>query len=209
MKIKAIISASFLYLSIVSFNANASLMEADLNTIGDGLLTIDSSTQLEWLDVTATMFLSVNEILSGAGGWVDLGFRYATTNEVQVLAGSAGLTDFSGTGSVEQFAAASFFISLLGNTSGNIFNDGTAGRAGIGDFGPDTVNVPVIIASGAGTGIADIINNTGATVSSGSTSFSAGSYLVRDQISPVPLPAAFWLFGSFLLGLLGFSKYKT
>lgn len=43
---------------------------------------------------------------------------------------------------------------------------------------------------------------------SDSVPYATGSYLVREVMSPVPLPAAVWLFGSGLLGLIGIAKRK-
>jgi len=44
------------------------------------------------------------------------------------------------------------------------------------------------------------------TFSSLNTGMDTGSYLVRDTVSSVPVPAAVWLMGSGLLGLMGFSR---
>ena len=49
------------------------------------------------------------------------------------------------------------------------------------------------------------------TVDESGSGYLVGSYLgteITTQISPVPLPAAAWLFGSALLGLIGYSKRK-
>jgi hypothetical protein len=35
------------------------------------------------------------------------------------------------------------------------------------------------------------------------------SYYLAGQINPVPIPAAVWLFGTALIGLVGFSKKKA
>jgi len=39
-------------------------------------------------------------------------------------------------------------------------------------------------------------------------SSTSSSYLVRDNISAVPVPAAAWLFGSGLIGLIGVARRK-
>jgi hypothetical protein len=62
--------------------AGATLIEVDLLAAGDRLITRDTNTGLDWLDWTATSNLSVSQILGGSGGWLSLGFRYATTSEV-------------------------------------------------------------------------------------------------------------------------------
>ena len=48
--------------------------------------------------------------------------------------------------------------------------------------------------------------STGVSTYAGDTSFGYQSGLAN--ISPVPLPAAAWLFGSALLGLIGYSRRK-
>ena len=50
--------------------------------VDNGTITLDTETQLEWLDLTATAGLSVNDVLAGAGGWLEQGWRYATGAEV-------------------------------------------------------------------------------------------------------------------------------
>ncbi len=69
---------------LCSSTAWADLIEKDLFSEGDGLLTFDTDTNLEWLDLTEVRMsmYTYDEILSDAGGWISLGFRYATTSEV-------------------------------------------------------------------------------------------------------------------------------
>lgn len=80
------------------------------NLITDGA-TLDDATGLQWLDVTVTthcdpqsvdpncgsVLNSVNDILAGAGpgvGWINDGWRYATTAEACDLVGKLGLAPF-------------------------------------------------------------------------------------------------------------------
>lgn len=42
----------------------------------------DADAQLAWLDVPETRNLSFNDVLTGAGGWLMSGWRYATADEV-------------------------------------------------------------------------------------------------------------------------------
>lgn len=62
--------------------ATGEIQELDLLAPSDGLLTRDTATNLEWLDLTATTNTSWAEIDSDAGGWLSLGFRRATGPEV-------------------------------------------------------------------------------------------------------------------------------
>lgn len=74
---KFILGASVLAASL-SFSANAELMEANLKENNDGLVTLDTNTGLEWLDITLTMGMSVNQVLNDDrfSGW-----RVATKEE--------------------------------------------------------------------------------------------------------------------------------
>jgi hypothetical protein len=69
-------------LTFVSFSASAALVDLiniDLKIAGDELITRDSNSGLDWLDLTETNGLSQNYILTqmGSGGLFD-GWRYAT-----------------------------------------------------------------------------------------------------------------------------------
>jgi hypothetical protein len=62
---------------------------------GDRLITLDSDTNLEWLNLSATANLSYLEVLAGAGGYSTThGFRYATGEEIALLLKHAGVTKF-------------------------------------------------------------------------------------------------------------------
>jgi hypothetical protein len=69
----------------------ASLLSVDLFAAGDGLLTRDTATGFEWLDLTATEGLSYNEFVAGAGGWASLGFVVARRTLVNDLYHHAGI----------------------------------------------------------------------------------------------------------------------
>jgi hypothetical protein len=70
----------------------ASLLELDyVAGSGDKRLTFDSSSNLEWLDLTLTKGQSVVQVEAGFGGYRANGFRYATGVEVLDLFASAGV----------------------------------------------------------------------------------------------------------------------
>lgn len=101
------------------------LSERDWSNTGDGLLTYDSSTGLEWLDLTVTLGNSIldTEALSFYGSQ----FRWATHTEIDDLLDSVIL----GSGARQSFVASSVanvtqFINLLGgyleiNSAGTTF----------------------------------------------------------------------------------------
>jgi hypothetical protein len=76
-------------------SAAALVLAVDLSQPGDGLVTRDTDSGLEWLDLTLTTNLSWNEVEAGAGGWLAAGWRRATGQEVCGLMGSFGFAPSS------------------------------------------------------------------------------------------------------------------
>lgn len=60
---------------------------------GDQLLTFDTDTNLQWLNLTATAGRSYNDVMSGFGGFTTKhGFGYADGGQIGELCGHAGIT---------------------------------------------------------------------------------------------------------------------
>lgn len=60
---------------------------------GDQLLTLDTDSNLQWLNLTVTAGRSYQEVLADFGGLMaSYGFRYATITEVTGLLGRFGIT---------------------------------------------------------------------------------------------------------------------
>lgn len=56
---------------ILSASASwATLIEVDLISAGDGLVSRDTLTGLDWLDLTATTDLSYDQVEADADGWI-------------------------------------------------------------------------------------------------------------------------------------------
>lgn len=118
---------------LLAQSAQAALLSGDLVTAGDGLITTDSRTGLEWLDLTATKGASYDAVAAGFGGYTTQnGFRFASLAEVNTLQASAleGKVDFVRlTSNVNDLLTAQYFAAaeinrLLGVTfpmSGNGF----------------------------------------------------------------------------------------
>jgi MYXO-CTERM domain-containing protein len=104
-------------------SANAALVSADLRNAGDGLVTRDTASKLEWIDFTETVGLSTTQ-LAGAGWWKDAGFRSATREEVLQLLSNAGLI-LTPRFITENLPAATQFVQLF-NTSGRACDNGVA-----------------------------------------------------------------------------------
>lgn len=68
---------------LISRPTAAILIENDFAMIGDGLLTLDDTAGLLWLDVGLTNDLSYNDVVLGIGNtWYAEGWRHATTGEM-------------------------------------------------------------------------------------------------------------------------------
>ncbi|MCZ6618525.1 MAG: hypothetical protein O7E57_10360, partial [Gammaproteobacteria bacterium] len=74
----------------LAVGANADLVITDDPVYGPGAVTQDTATGLEWLDLTKSRGYSVDEVLAGAGGFVNNGFRVASVEEVEVVFLAAG-----------------------------------------------------------------------------------------------------------------------
>lgn len=82
--------------------AFGSLVQYDLATPDDGLLTLDTNTGLEWLHLPLTFGHSFNEVATGYGGYTtQYGFRVASQQAVRQLFADVGAEDgFGGVGNV-------------------------------------------------------------------------------------------------------------
>lgn len=193
---KKLYSAVSLFL--ITAPAHAALIERDWHAVNDTALTYDSATGLEWLDITVTAGLSYNEVAMefGEGGDYE-GFSFASSQQlidlflavdlheipnapssegpkIQELLSYWGVTWYLGTGERTEF--------FTSNTSGLNAGEHWTGR--------------VFWLTGGDTGVTTEIYVREDSYSS----LTIGSALVRTA-SPVPVPAAIWLFGSGLVGL--------
>lgn len=115
-------------------NAQATLVIADWKTIGDELITRNTDTDLEWLDLTLTDNQSYNTVLQRL--IADLtGWRVGTAEEVEALFFNLGLPLEDSFGPNPSVAAAVREMThLLGNTFSDYFTNPTDGQA-TGIFG--------------------------------------------------------------------------
>jgi len=115
-------------------SASAALIAVDLFTAGDGLITRDTETGLDWLDLTATLNLSYNDIEADVGGWISLGIRHATGSEVcglfvHALAPAPCPSATSASGSGNLVATLQGFVGITDSgvraiASNGMFDDG-------------------------------------------------------------------------------------
>lgn len=112
---------SVFFVGVVAFfllgsgHLEAALIEVDYLTPGDGLLILDTATNREWVDVTKTTNMSVNQFLT-TSIYAGAGFQLATTADIREFFTDAGATDF-GTGTTNYTAgnlpAALLLYSLM------------------------------------------------------------------------------------------------
>ena len=114
--------------------AHAGLISANDGVYGAGSLTQDTSSGLEWLDLTHSTGDSINGILGGAGSFLANGFQIATLAQVETLytdGGWDGVDDTANAGSAGHLAFVLQMQSLLGpgptgSDSGGPFIEGFA-----------------------------------------------------------------------------------
>jgi hypothetical protein len=202
------------YLTIFSFNVNAAIISVDWKTAGDGLITRDTVSGLDWLDLTETNGLTYEYVSGqlGAGGQFD-GYRYATNSEAVALWANFGIDLNTGAttyipGYVDPaIENAAMFM-------GNIFNEYNADdRFGVYGLTGETLRTGIYYTLGAWESVWEGVTYTyyspiGAREAPSYTSaIYQGSYLVKPDV--IPVPAAVWLFGSGLVGLIGVARRKT
>lgn len=110
---------------LCSTASEATLIEVDLFTAGDGLVTRDTATNLDWLDVTETTGLSFAAVAGGAGGFSAAGWRHASTAEICGLfaGGGAAPSPCPGSGFAANGNAGQLYLDLLGVTFGYLDTD--------------------------------------------------------------------------------------
>jgi len=191
----------------------------------------DSHSGLDWKDVTLTVNRSYNDVSSqlGAGGEFD-GWRYATSTEfVSLIKNYTGLISIPVNTTIQlPEGTALELVTFLGSTWDSPYqeqygqsyeeytgyglqDDRTYGMViDDGYTGESTQHaVPFIHYLERSQSSLDLeyVYAAGLSMTDTQTDNTMGSFLVRDTVSAVPVPAAVWLFGSAIAGL-GFSSRR-
>ena len=197
---------------VLSTSVNAAIISTDWHTSGDKLITTDTESGLNWLDLTETNGLSYNYVSSqlGVGGQFE-GFRFATTDEAVALWAnwSVNLAD----GAPSSAAGLDLNVQAAAGILGNIHCELDCTYYPSGVFGltaeeyGDTYHVQLgaYVYTTDTTTTTAYWNATSHIQSNLASNVATGSYLVTT----VPVPAAAWLFGSGLLGLIGVARRKV
>ncbi|GFO53511.1 hypothetical protein GMSM_05180 [Geomonas sp. Red276] len=205
---KFMVILALVIVGLMTTHASASLISADDPRFGVGSCTLDTGTGLEWLDLTQTFGKSMDSINADSGvGGTFYGWRYATADELQTFYTNAGLYSSPGLSS-NLFYAEWNLMGLIGFAPG--YSNETAyygSRYVWGITGtpvPPQTGLPAgrLIGSAlyaaadypVGTGFMRTYVNIGANVDdvtfrSTDTWSAEGSFLVRDDPSPVPEPS--------------------
>ena len=196
-----LISLALLGLSVSS--VNAALMSADDSFFGAGSVTRDDVSGLEWLDLSQSATLNYSTVSAALGvGGRFVGWRYASVAEVEGFWISGGIP-YTGTGTYSTTAVLAlqnlWGLTYIDNTPINTAYYSYAMTANQPATGSAQVSQLVCFATSGS------ISACGAlSVSSPLSYATLASALVRPSV--VPVPAAVWLFGTALIGLVGFSK---
>ena len=210
MVFKSIIATACACFTVVSFNVSAAVISTDWLTAGDNLITHDTVSGLEWLDLTETNNLSYDFVtgqLVTDGQFA--GWRYATNTEVVALLNNFGIDLSAGQPtSIDGFQdpgvaqAAGFLGNIVNEYSPETFPHGVLGVTS------DQPNLGIHAWIGAYTG-ADITYyhpEDWKNFSDDTSRVHTGSYLVKTSV--IPVPPAILLFGSGLIGLIGAVRRK-
>ena len=193
---------------------------AHASLIDNGAFTTDTSTGLDWLDLTTTRNLSYLDVTAQLATTFS-GYRYATVDEVKSLWFDAGIAGAAGActpvpacfDEMAPVAAVQNLVDLLGGNTwpANFGFTGVIALTSTPYAPPDwsgcgsncTAYVTPELSIGDGPETAIIVEGLRDYIADPTY----GSWLVR-QTSPVPLPAALPLFASGLAGLGWLSRRR-
>jgi len=178
--------------SLLLFSSVASSTLVDFSNY-----TQSSETSLDWLDLTESINMNIGTALSQNIGW-----RQATRIDLNSLLASEyginnAITSPLNSTIPELIPHAGDLLSHFGVTSPN------SGTSSFGFYdndlsGPNPYHYLGFSITGPG--------NNGSFSTSSTAFTNAGHFLVRDTPAIVPVPAAFWLFTSGLIGFMGYAR---
>jgi len=198
----------------------------------NGMFTTDTLSGLDWLDVTESVNRSYNDVSGQFGLNGDyVGWRYATGDEfnqmisnytdVGIAPGNYNQTNLS-EGVIDNlhFLLGSTLDTQYNNLHGTTYDnfngfaegdvyDFTQGLIDSAPNNANTAKIAIIVDDDRDISSIDFIQANHNTSDIFNGTDNAGSFLVRNTLAPVPVPAAAWLMGSGLLGLMGFSRKRS
>ena len=201
--------ASGAIIVIAAVSANAALVPLDYVNPGDGLVTYDDASGLEWLDISETLAVTVNEVLTGYGGLLDSNFRYATTDDVLTLFTANGLiiTGY-GQSTPDGYDDMVNLVALLGGETDHGFSRTIHGLTGEINSQGSHRHIYFGYYYGVGDGLEYWINPGYLSTPPVQSISNVGSFLVRDH-EAVPEPGAIWLFCASITQLVATKRSRT
>jgi len=194
--LQAIITVASLCSSFISTPTYSAL-------INSGSYTSDTETGLDWLRWETTKKQSYNFVSNefGAGGLYE-GWRYATSGNAQQFLANFGFNSYINDWTSNPTSNWDLLASYMGFDS---------------DANPNGVFIYGMVETlGANTLAWTYAHRLDTRTDEAAYAFwrynknleydFLGSFLVRETVSLVPIPAAAWLFGSGLLGLIGLAR---
>jgi len=204
---KTRIVATALILAATWNSADADLIRRDLYEPGDGLVTLDTDTNLEWLDGSVRNSYTLYQFTLGLTGLESLGFRYATDDEIRQLLANAGadVPEFWYGGDPPLTTANNFqaWVALEHLTVTYpviICFPYPAFMLDWPDFDGDSRTLYVF-------GDVNDVEQTAALIENAFLAVHE-EWALPSLVRVVPIPAAAWLFAS-ALGLLGWMRRRT
>ena len=211
------LTACLLLFSLIATTANGAIVSVD-SSFGSNTITRDTGTGLDWLDLTVTRDQSYNTVLARISQGDLQGWTYATGMQFDALIGNFGgqsmgcihgLTagnDYCGWSAANNGVVA-VVLSYIGDLYGRNQSIGLLGDPYIysspqGIFAAELNDYNIDLSA-----THDEIWTYQSFKSKDYQSPWVGSFLVRP--SEVPIPAAAWLFGSGLIGLIGLARRKV
>lgn len=196
---------------VLSTSVNAAIVD-------HGHYTTDTASGLDWLDLTETISMTYNEVVAqlGPGGALE-GWRYASESEIGGFLDAFGgdSTYYDSGWSPQNNGLFDVVAPLWGDTY--CAQEGCTPGDGLSRFIHNAVfsssqNVMTgklydLVAHSL-SDTEDFVKTSEVTIGYNQSHQYVASALVRD-VSPVPVPAAVWLFGTGLLGLIGVTRRKT
>ena len=199
-----LISLTFLGLSVSP--VNAAIMSADDSVFGIGSITTDDVSGLEWLDLTLSVGRNYADVSSQFGVGGDFAsWRYATVAEItEFFTNAGGTAPYT---FLHSQGVNATWVTLLQDYWGvtNTFGDYNESYALTGDAAGNG-RVYSGLNDGIPSNFTDVAVSVWTTWPENVGRPDLASALVRP--SAVPVPAAIWLFGTALIGLVGFGKRK-
>lgn len=193
-----------------SFVVNLGVLSADFLATNDDYLLSGSglsalTTWLSTADLTNTLYSVQGSLASPVGG-----LTTSNTIETEPLVDTRSGPISAGLSSLNTFIGVQ--NQNLGSSDGAQTNDGDFFQ----DFGNAAIGFQSEALLGSAVGFYQLVQGGRATMGSvnnvGGTwllDFANGQASLSYSVSAVPLPAAFWLLGSGLLGMMGVSRRKS